>query len=54
MQDKGEQFENLLRETKNVWSKIPGEALEDFYQAINNSDKYTEQEKELAKQILLG
>lgn len=54
MQDKGEQFENLLRETRRIWDEIPGEALEEFYEAINNSDKYTEQEKELAKQILLG
>jgi len=54
MQYKGKQFENLLGETKRVWGKIPGEALEEFYQVINNSDKYTDQEKELAKQILLG
>ncbi|MDD2627791.1 MAG: hypothetical protein PHD20_02775 [Clostridia bacterium] len=54
MQDKGKEFGNLLRETRRVWGKIPGEALEEFYQAINNSDKYTDQEKEMAKEILLG
>jgi hypothetical protein len=47
-------FQVLLIETKRVWSKIPGNALEDFYNAINGSDKYNKIEKELAKQILLN
>lgn len=54
MQYKGQKYIDLLKQTKQTWSKIPGNALEDFYQAINNSDKYTIAEKIIAKKILLG
>lgn len=53
-QFKGEKFKNLLLQTRKTWDKIPGYSLEDFYNAINNSDKYTQAEKKLAKEILLG
>jgi hypothetical protein len=49
-----EEYKNLLIETRKIWDKIPGYSLEKFYRAINNSDKYTQAEKELAKEILLG
>ncbi len=48
------EYKNLLIETRKIWDKIPGYSLEKFYRAINNSDKYTQAEKELAKEILLG
>jgi hypothetical protein len=47
-------YRALLIETKRIWSKIPGTALEDFYNAIAGSDKYMPIEKELAELILLS
>lgn len=52
-QYKGRRFEDLLRETRRVWDLIPGDALEQFAAAIQNSDKYTQREKEIAAKILL-